>query len=230
MKAFDEIWDSIYASGHINRYPWDAVVSFVFRHYPRHKAKSAVHILELGCGAANNLWFCAKEGFQVTGVDASEQALLHARQRFAQEQLNGQFLQENFTALSIADHSIDLVFDRASLTCTPYWVIEQTIQEVYRILQPGGRFLFIPYADTHSSASSGIFDPAQRMVTNISAGTLVGVGQISFISLNDIKTLFPASHWQFIQIERTEHTNLLNPQHPVHAEYRVIVEKKGSPL
>jgi hypothetical protein len=56
---------------------------------------------------------------------------------------------------------------------------------------------------------------------------LVGVGQIAFISLNDIRALFDPELWHFIQIERTEHTNMLDPQHPVHAEYRVIVEKKG---
>jgi SAM-dependent methyltransferase len=101
----------------------------------------------------------------------------------------------------------------------------QAIAEIKRVLKPGGRFLFIPYADTHSSAAAGLFNPAQRMVTDITAGTLVGVGQISFVSLNDIKMMFPPQSWRFIQIERAENTNMLNPTYPVHGEYRVVVER-----
>lgn len=227
MNSFDEIWNHIYQNGQVNRYPWDAVVSFVFRHYPRAQPRAQTHILELGCGTANNLWFCAKEGFSVTGIEASPHAIKVARQRFDTEQLAGTFLNEDFNQLSITNESIDLVFDRASLTCTPFSVIKATIAEVHRVLKSGGKFLFIPYADTHSSAATGVFDPSERMVKNISAGTLVGVGQIAFISLNDIRALFDPELWHFIQIERTEHTNMLDPQHPVHAEYRVIVEKKG---
>lgn len=227
MTSFDEIWNEIYGRGHINRYPWDSVVSFVFRHHPRHKPRTQTHILELGCGAGNNLLFCAKEGFQVTGVDASPPALEFAEKRFREEGVQGRFVHENFTSLTLEEQSVDLVIDRASLTCTPFPVIERAVAEVYRVLKPGGRFLFVPYADTHSSASSGVFDPANRTVGEISAGTLVGVGQISFLSLNDIRGLFPVGPWRFVQIERAEHTDLLLPQFPIHAEYRVVVEKTG---
>ncbi len=226
MNSFDTVWDAIYKSGHINRYPWDSVVSFVFRHFPRDKPRAETTILELGCGAGNNLWFCAKEGFRVMGVDASPEALEFAKTRFTAEKLAGEFLHENFTHLSLTDNSVDLVIDRASLTCTPFCVIQEAIAEVHRVLKPGGKFLFIPYADTHSSAASGVFNPQERMATGIAAGTLVDVGQITFLSVNDIKTIFSLDQWHFVQIERAENTNLLKPQYPVHAEYRIIVEKK----
>ncbi len=225
MNSYDVIWDEIYERGHINRYPWDSVVSFVFRSYPRDIPKHDIQILELGCGAGNNLWFCAREGFSVIGVDASAKALEFAKAKFAAEKLTGQFLQADFTQLSLENNSIDLVFDRAALTCTPYSVICKTIAEVQRVLKPGGRFLFIPYADSHSSAASGVFALQERMVHGISEGTLVDVGQITFLSLNDIKALFDPSLWRFIQIERAENTDLLAPHYGLHAEYRVIVEK-----
>jgi SAM-dependent methyltransferase len=225
MNSFDEIWNDIYERGHVNRYPWDSVVSFVFRNHPRNKSRDEIHVLELGCGAGNNLLFCAKEGFQVTGVDASSRALEFAVERFNQERVHGDFLNEDFTKLSLENGSVDLVIDRASLTCTPLTIISQALAEAHRVLKPGGRLLFVPYADSHSSASSGEFDPASRVVREITAGTLVGVGQISFLSINDIRALFDEAFWRFVQIERAETVNLLQPIFPVHAEYRVVVEK-----
>jgi hypothetical protein len=75
-KTFDPVWEQIYQSGrHANRYPWDAVVSFVFRHRPRDLTPADTSVVEIGCGTAPNLWFAAREGFRVAGVDASDAAI-----------------------------------------------------------------------------------------------------------------------------------------------------------
>ena len=77
IEPFDAIWERLYQAGgrHRNRYPFDSVVQFVFRHRPKDVPVNEVRILEVGCGAGNNLWFAALEGFQVTGIDASETAI-----------------------------------------------------------------------------------------------------------------------------------------------------------
>src|SRR5512136_2850072 len=97
--TFDRIWeDDIYSKGQqLNRYPFDIAVSFIYRNYPRHKSRHDVRILEVGCGAGNNLWFAAREGFLVAGIDASESAIAYARKRFAEEGLKGTLLVAEFT-------------------------------------------------------------------------------------------------------------------------------------
>ena len=45
-------------------YPFDNVVTFLFRNYPKDK-QSEINILEVGCGGGNNLRFAAREGFNV---------------------------------------------------------------------------------------------------------------------------------------------------------------------
>ena len=87
----DPAWEeAIYSQGrHLNRYPFDAVVSFVYRYRPKVRAPQQIRILEVGCGAGNNLWFAAREGFDVAGIDGSDSAVDHARRRFEQEGLNG---------------------------------------------------------------------------------------------------------------------------------------------
>jgi len=94
----DPIWESeIYSQGHhLNRYPFDAVVSFLFRYRPRDKPREQTDVLEIGCGAGNNLWFAAREGFRVAGIDGSESAISFAQKRFESEKLSGDLRVGNF--------------------------------------------------------------------------------------------------------------------------------------
>ncbi len=38
--TFDPIWEEKYAAGHVQNYPWDMVVFFVFRNIPRDLVRS----------------------------------------------------------------------------------------------------------------------------------------------------------------------------------------------
>jgi SAM-dependent methyltransferase len=221
--TFDPIWEEKYAAGHAQRYPWDAVVSFVFRNAPRDRPRGDVRILEVGCGTASNLWFAAREGFSVAGIDASASAIATARQRFAEEGLAGRLEVGDFTRLAFDDASFDCVVDRASLTCCGLAALRQALAEVHRVLKPGGRLFFNPYADSHSSARAGR-PMADGLTTDIAGGTLVGVGQIHFVGRREIDELFTAG-WKLNQVERLELADMLGPQGGVHAEWRVIAEK-----
>lgn len=222
--TFDPIWEQKYAAGHAQRYPWDAVVSFVFRNAPRERPRSEVRILEVGCGTASNLWFAAREGFSVAGVDASASAIATARQRFAAEGLDGDLRVGDFTQLAFDADSFDCVIDRASLTCCGGTALRQALAEVHRVLRPGGRLFFNPYADNHSSARAGraIGD---GLTGDITGGTLVGVGQLHFVGRREIDELF-ADGWILRQVERLELADMLGPQGGLHAEWRVIAEKQ----
>jgi SAM-dependent methyltransferase len=138
-KTFDPIWEKIYRSGrHANRYPWDAVVSFVFHYRPHDKSPAETSIVEIGCGTAPNLWFAAREGFRVAGIDASDAAIAIARQRFATDGLHGDLQVGTFSMLPFGTARFDLAIDRAALTCVGDSVAREAIAEVHRVLRPGG--------------------------------------------------------------------------------------------
>lgn len=221
--TFDPIWEEKYAAGHSQRYPWDSVVSFVFRSAPRDRPRDAVRILEVGCGTGSNLWFAAREGFTVAGVDASASAIATARRRFAEEGLAGDLEVGDFTQLAFEDDSFDCVVDRASLTCCGFTDLQRAIAEVRRVLKPGGRLFFNPYADSHSSARAGR-PLGDGLIGDIAAGTLVNVGQIFFVSRRDIAVLF-ADGWTLRQVQRLELTEMLAAEGGIHAEWRVVAEK-----
>ncbi len=158
--------------------------------------------MEVGFGSASNLWFAAREGFKVAGVEGSSSAVDFAVERFKSENLSGDLRVRDFTSLPFEDDSFDLVIDRASLCCVGAEAQKQAIAEVHRCLRKGGRFLHNGYGDSHSSMRAGELG-ADGLINNITGGKLVGVGQIHFTSLSEINERF-ADDWNLVQLQRRE--------------------------
>ena len=221
----DSFWEErIYSRGqNLNRYPFDIVVSFVYGWYPRNKPRDEVRILELGSGAGNNLWFAAREGFQVAGIDGSSSAIEFARSRFGEDGLSGEFCVGNFVKLPWAEDAFDLVIDRGSLTCSNLADQHLAVREVNRVLRPGGVFFYNGYSDQHTSARAGTVMVDGRM-GGFKRGTMVGVDGLYFTSKRDVGALF-SEGWN---VQKKEHLLLedLTPNGTgIHAEWRIIAQK-----
>lgn len=225
---FDPIWQEAYATGFSQRWPWDSVVSFVFRHAPRERPRSEVDIFELGCGSGSNLWFAAKEGFRVAGIDGSRTAIAEARQRFDAEGLSGDLRIGDFTAaLPPTDKSIDLVIDRGSLSCVGISVARRVIGEVGRILRPGGAFLFSPYGGRHPAVASGRKGD-DGLVLDITESGLAGLGAISFWEEEDIRASFDHG-WQLVSLARLTLVDSIDPN-ASRDEWYVVARRIGSAI
>lgn len=222
---FDSIWENeIYGEGrNISRYPYDSIVSFIYRNYPRDKSRKEIKILEVGCGTGNNLWFAAREGFSVTGIEGSKTAVEYAQNRFREEGLHGEFVVGDFTKLPFADNSFDLVFDRGAIVCVNFDGGKKVCSEVHRVLKTNGKFLFNPYSDSHTSFGSGDLQ-SDGMVINIKDGTLAGVGGLCFYGRQDIRRSL-GDGWKIYSLQQKEYSNFTEPRVSIHSEWEVIAEK-----
>lgn len=221
--TIDPIWEEKYANGHVQNYPWDIVVSFVFQNIPKDRPRSEIQIMEVGFGAGANLWFAAREGFRVSGVEASSSAVNVAASRFEHDGLFGDLRVGDFTELPFEDNRFDLVIDRCSLVCVGEQMQKRAITEVQRCLRKGGRFLYNAYGDSHSSMRTGK-PGADGLVNDIKGGTLVGVGQLHFTSRSKINERF-ADGWRLLQVQRREWNDMLGGGCDIHAEWVVVAEK-----
>ena len=194
-KDFDPIWEEIYAEGrHLNRYPFNNVPNYFFRHRPRDVA--APKVLEVGFGAGNNLWMCAREGADVAGVDAAPSGVKFAKERFDQEGLKGDLRVGDFCALPYEDGTFDMAINRQALTQVAHSRSKVGVAEILRCLKPGGTFWSNMFSDKTHFAGRSLGD---GMWTDITEGKLQDVGQTSFHSEQELRDMY-SPDWEILEL------------------------------
>ena len=221
-KTFDQIWEKKYLKGHSQLYPWDIVVSFIYRNIPQKISNRNIKILELGFGTGPNLWFAAREGFKVYGIEASSTAVKFAKKRFESESLKGNLLNGNFINLPFKNDYFDLVIDRCSLVCVGAKAQKLAIQETFRVLKKGGKFLHNTYSTNHSCHKLGQ-KGEDGLTINIKDGPLAGSGQLYFNSESDIKKKF-LKNWKILQLQKRKHIEKAKNDF-IHEEWVLVAEK-----
>jgi len=98
-------------------------------------------VLEIGCGVGNNIIPIAKLGYEAYGIDISELAILEAKRRSLQENVRIEFTSGSVEKLPYESNFFSFIIDRSVLTCTTPEVITQSLDEILRVLKPGGIFM-----------------------------------------------------------------------------------------
>lgn len=101
--------------------------------YARYRGRP---VLEVGCGMGCMAMNWAQQGARVTAVDLNPVAVAQTRQRFALYGLAGNICEADAEALPFADGAFDYVYSWGVLHHTPG--IRQAIEELRRVLRPGG--------------------------------------------------------------------------------------------
>ena len=124
---------------------------YLFDQLLRGRIVSGMKVLDAGCGSGRNLIFLLRAGFDVWGVDESEEAIAavqHLATELAREQPPGRFRVECVESMSHDTGSIDVVISSAVLHFArddSHWLA--MVQEMWRVLAPGG-LLFARLATT----------------------------------------------------------------------------------
>jgi SAM-dependent methyltransferase len=97
-------------------------------------------VLELGCGTGNDAARLADEGYQVTAIDVSGEAIARARARVGPA---ARFLVADMTRpLPFGDRGFDAVMSNVALHMFPDGVTRAVFAEVGRMVRPDGLFVF----------------------------------------------------------------------------------------
>jgi SAM-dependent methyltransferase len=227
-KGWHIAWEeNVYSKGrHLNRYPYHAVVSFILTRFNSipFEDREKIKILELGCGAGNNLWFAAREGFSVAGIDGSKTAVEYARNRLAKEGLKGDLRVGDFSSLPWPNESFDVVLDRAALACVHRNVIKSALEESRRVLKPGGKMLSIIYSSGHPGRQFGRH-LGDNDYDNFTGGCFQGLGLAHFCTREEIDVLY-SSRFKIFSIVHILEEDCIEGVKPLNAFWKIECLKK----
>lgn len=100
-------------------------------------------VLEIGVGLGTDSLQFAKNGAKSHGIDLTETAIKLTKERFAMNGLKGTFKSASFTNIPFEDNTFDLVYSFGVLHHSEE--TQEGIDEVYRVLKPGGKAIIMLY-------------------------------------------------------------------------------------
>src|SRR5258705_10976422 len=116
--------------------PHPAVAALV----PVLKARSAQHVLDLGCGVGRHALFFAEHGFAVEAIDGAAAGLDFACREAAARGLRLSLRQAGADALPFADESFDYVLSWNVIFHGTMGDVGRRLAEIWRVLKRGGLF------------------------------------------------------------------------------------------
>lgn len=114
--------------------------SYEIHEYEDFKGKK---VLDVGCGNGYVSSLFAKEGAYAYGIDITPTGIKLCQKRFQTMGLSGDFQVANAEDLPFKDNTFDCVTSMGVLHHVPN--TEKAVQEIYRVLKPGGRLIVMFY-------------------------------------------------------------------------------------
>jgi SAM-dependent methyltransferase len=98
--------------------------------------------LDLGCGTGGDCRFLAERGYKTEGIDISSEAIDYAKKKAKEDRLKIKFRQADISkTLKYKKNKFDAVMSNVSLHAFSDKVTREIIDEIHRILKPGGLIL-----------------------------------------------------------------------------------------
>jgi SAM-dependent methyltransferase len=191
--TWDPAWERVFTEQNWGKYPSEELIRFVARNFYAAPDRSAVHILEIGCGTGANLWFVTREGFSAAGVDGSATAIRQATARLEAEGLRADLRVGDAAALveQFSEGRFDAVLDVACLTHNSVASVRAIVGQIYRVLKPGGRVFSSMFArGCYGDGFGREIEPGT--FTGITEGPIAGKGTVHLFAADEARAVFGA--------------------------------------
>ena len=206
MNSNSAIWENIFVSNEWGKYPPISLVKFVAKNFYKASDRKLVKILEIGSGPGANLWYMAREGFTVYGIDFSKTACERTVQRLISENLSdrvGGVLSGDYAEklLEFEDNYFDAIVDVESLYCNSFESSRKILEICFSKLKPGG----IMFSQTFSDQTWGLEGRAigYHAVLPVD-GPMAHKGYTRFTTKEDIEKLYKLESNQIKNVELQE--------------------------
>lgn len=151
-------WDKVYSKAFGGTwYPNEGVVRFAARYLQRRVGigdydvrRKVGKILDIGCGNGRHVVFLAEQGYDVYGVDISEEAIEIATAWVAKQGLHAALMFGDMERLPFEDEYFDVVISFGVLDHVPFTKAKKAINEIKRVSREGA-YLYLTLRSTWDS-------------------------------------------------------------------------------
>lgn len=146
MKADIKRWNRIYQN---KGFSYTSSLSYWPNLIEFFKDSRVNKVLDIGCGSGSHMLDLVEEGFDVSGLDSSSEAVKLAQKRFSQKEFSGCLKNCSMhQRLPFLDNYFDAVISLRTLNHGHIEEIKETTKEMARVVKKGGycfiNSLFIP--------------------------------------------------------------------------------------
>jgi SAM-dependent methyltransferase len=151
-------------------------------------------VIDIGCGEGFYSIYLASRGFDVVGIDLSENAIKHAKENSEKHGVNIRFLAMDIIGLGELKEKFDFVFEWTLLHQIIPSSRQKYVENVSNILNKGGKYLSVCFNEQDPK----ITGPGKkiRIIPENSRGPTGG--KLYFSSLDELKELFDP-HFKIIE-------------------------------
>ena len=195
--ADSSVWDRIFTSqGDLD---WGGLWTSPFIELLQQR--QCRRILDLGCGTGNDVARLTEVGFRVTGLDFSEEAIVRSRSK---EIPGASFVVADMAEpLPFSDDHFDAVMSNVALHMFDNRTTRRVVDEVARVLQSGGLFLF----HVNSTDDRALRARRKRVVQELAENLILEEGgqTVRFFSRRELEALFAT--WSSLNLVHMEIPN-----------------------
>ena len=141
IQNHERKWDKLHSYENLRlKYPSEQVIRFVKGNF---KIPEKCKILDLGCGSGRHIICLLQEGYDVSGIDFSKECVDYTNALTKQYGMNTTVLQASALSLPFKNESFDAVIAHGVLLYLTSDDISIAIEEIHRVLRPGGKALVV---------------------------------------------------------------------------------------
>jgi len=156
--------------------------------------------IDIACGEGNYSLYLASKGFDVLGIDISENAIKLAEKNASGKDLNIRFKVMDIQELEKLDEKFDFVFELGLLHNLPRELLEGYIEKVSKILNKDGKYVSVHFNLESKKYLSKMFSKENGEGKD----TLFSKMKLYFATQEEMKTLFE----KYFQVIESKEINI----------------------
>lgn len=142
-------------------------------------------VLDIGCGEGFYAIYLAKKGFDVTGIDLSENAIKYAKQNAEKEGVKIKFISMDIKDLDKIYEKFDFIFEWALLHHIMPEKRKKYVRDASNLLNRNGKYFSVCFNEQDPK-----FGKEKKLRTAPKGARAIVGGKLYFSSLEELKELF----------------------------------------